>query len=68
MSQCPECKTGKTQVIDSRYCDNGWTKRRRRCTWGCEHRWNTYEIPEEELNFDEDQRDDVREDDEDVDG
>lgn len=53
MSACPECGTGKTRVIDSRYLENGWTKRRRSCDWGCSARWNTYEVPEAVLEFTE---------------
>lgn len=68
MSACVACGMGKTQVIDSRYCENGWTKRRRRCTWGCDARWNTYEIPEAEVTFGEDQLPAVREDDQDAAG
>lgn len=51
MSACPECGMGKTRVIDSRYCANGWTKRRRACDWGCSARWNTYEVPEDSLEL-----------------
>ena len=38
---CPRCKSGTTQVIDSRDSVDG-IRRRRECT-GCKHRFTTYE-------------------------
>jgi transcriptional regulator NrdR family protein len=53
MSACPDpnCRLLKTRVIDSRVLTNGWTKRRRECYLGCGGRWNTYEVPEDELQI-----------------
>lgn len=41
---CPRCKSGTTQVIDSRDCADG-IRRRRECT-SCKHRFTTYERSE----------------------
>ena len=44
---CPHCKGVDTIVVDSR-SRNGIVKRRRMCL-SCKQRFNTLEIPEEEL-------------------
>jgi transcriptional regulator NrdR family protein len=49
MSACPACGSIRSKVLETRYTDTGWIKRRRRClneSEGCAHRWNTFEIPE----------------------
>lgn len=54
MSACPNCDVRrKTQVLSSNLLANGWTKRRRQCTWGCGHRWFTYELSDAELDLSE---------------
>lgn len=45
MSICPSCREYDSKVLRTRIKDNGWLMRRRECV--CEHRWTTFEIPEE---------------------
>lgn len=50
--KCPECKSDDNYVYDSRrVCEKkiNSVKRRRECK-DCFHRWNTYEMSEEEMN------------------
>lgn len=50
---CPKCNSYTNSVKDSReHPEYNWIKRRRRCD-ECDHRWNTYEIPESELQVEE---------------
>ena len=44
--KCPFCKSGDTQVIDSRVSDNGDSIRRRRRCAACSKRFTTYETVE----------------------
>ena len=60
MSACPSCNALKTQVIASDILACGWTRRRRRCTWGCDHRWNTYELAAWELDLSEKDPEEMR--------
>jgi transcriptional repressor NrdR len=47
--RCPNCGNHEIVVKDSRdHKEYNWIKRRRECH-NCEHRWNTYEISEDEL-------------------
>lgn len=43
--RCPYCGHDETQVAETRDSDEGFTRRRRRCTQ-CERRFTTYERPE----------------------
>jgi transcriptional repressor NrdR len=46
---CPNCESQDIVVKDSRdHKEYNWIKRRRECL-ACDHRWNTYEISEQEL-------------------
>ena len=45
--KCPHCKGNDTMVVDSRI-RNGVVRRRRMCM-SCKKRFNTLEVPEEEL-------------------
>lgn len=54
MSACPECADIKTKVMQSWVLKNGWTVRRRRCIYGCNHLWLTYEVPCDALTLDGD--------------
>jgi transcriptional regulator NrdR family protein len=60
MSACPACNALKTQVIASDTLACGWTRRRRRCTWGCDERWWTYELAAGELDLSERDPGDLR--------
>lgn len=51
MSACPACNALKTQVLQTETLGCGWTRRRRRCTWGCDTRWSTYELADWELDL-----------------
>ena len=46
---CPECGGGNVYVVDSREKET-YKRRRYKCT-DCGHRWNTAEIPLEELEL-----------------
>ena len=49
--RCPECKSDDNYVIDSRRAQEkgmNSVKRRRECM-DCFHRWNTFEMSEEEM-------------------
>ena len=50
MSACPECGQRKTKVLLTDQLRNGWTRRRRQCGH-CQARWNTYELPQAELDL-----------------
>jgi transcriptional repressor NrdR len=54
---CPECGGSRTTIPNTRPVTNGWTYRRRECV-DCKHRWNTYEIPEDELTMEVEEEDD----------
>jgi len=54
MSACPECRDVKTKVMQTWVLRNGWTVRRRRCVYGCDYLWLTYEVPDNELSIDAD--------------
>ena len=41
---CPECRSKKTVVIDSRDVAEGRSRRRRRHCNKCRHRWSTIEV------------------------
>lgn len=48
--RCPECSTRSSRVLDSRGTPNGAEcRRRRKCENG--HRWNTYEISENDFDI-----------------
>jgi transcriptional regulator NrdR family protein len=51
---CKQCNHDATSITNSRPTVNGWTYRRRECM-NCGHRWNTYEIPEDEISQEEDE-------------
>lgn len=46
--KCPECKSDRYGVVDSRPSYGNTVKRRRRC-FDCEHRWTTYELSDAEM-------------------
>lgn len=49
MSVCIACGSWKTKVLQTRKLRNdGWTFRERKCDL-CDHRWNTLEVPEEDV-------------------
>ena len=54
MSACPKCRDVKTKVMQSWVLRNGWTVRRRRCLYGCNNLWLSYEVPDDELTIDAD--------------
>lgn len=45
--RCPKCEADDTKVIDSREASDGAAIRRRRLCVACQHRFTTYERPEE---------------------
>lgn len=45
--RCPKCKSQETGVKDSRPINNNSMIRRRRRCRKCQHRWNTYEVPDD---------------------
>lgn len=45
---CPKCESPDNKTIDSRPASD--TIRRRRKCDACEHRWTTYEVPDEWLH------------------
>jgi transcriptional repressor NrdR len=50
---CPNCESADLKVKDSRdHQVYNWIKRRRECL-DCNYRWNTYEIPENEVEVSE---------------
>jgi transcriptional regulator NrdR family protein len=50
MSACPVCGYRKTRVMLTDQLRNGWTRRRRQCGH-CHARWNSYELPQTELDL-----------------
>lgn len=46
---CPKCKKDNNKVVDSRVPDGEEHVWRRRHCLSCSKRWNTVEVPEEEL-------------------
>ena len=51
MSACPSCGQIKTQVVETRTMQNGWTRRWRFCFGDCQSRWYTYEVPDSMLSL-----------------
>jgi transcriptional regulator NrdR family protein len=47
MSACPVCGTWRSRVTETRSLSNGWHLRTRYCMKNANHKWKTYEIPEE---------------------
>lgn len=45
---CPSCNHRGAAVADSRVSEGGKFIRRRRICLGCEHRWTTHEISQEQ--------------------
>ena len=53
MSACPKCRLFDCGATMTRKLRNGWVKRWRKClTTGGGHTFNTYEVPEGELELD----------------
>ena len=50
MSACPVCGQRKTRVLLTDQLRNGWMRRRRQCGH-CHARWNSYELPQTELDL-----------------
>lgn len=50
MSACPTCGYRKTRTVASDHLRNGWTRRRRECGY-CLARWNSFELPQTELDL-----------------
>lgn len=49
MSVCIKCNSWKTKVLQTRKLRNdGWTFRERKC-YLCGHRWDTVEVPAEDI-------------------
>jgi transcriptional regulator NrdR family protein len=49
VSVCIKCNAWKTKVLQTRKLfDDGWTFRERKCDL-CGHRWDTVEVPAEDI-------------------
>lgn len=48
---CPGCNASQVKVVDSRPMDSGAVVRRRRGCMECGHKWTTYEVDSDQLQF-----------------